>query len=94
MTTDSQSTALFRECTDRAGARLQVFQIRNDSRSGGTIGPMTSTMTGIRSIDCGLAQLSMHSIRATTGALDPGLGVRAFKGFFDHFEDVDKLFQS
>jgi aminopeptidase I len=34
-----------------------------------------------------------HSIRATTGALDPGLGVRIFKGFFDHFEEVDKEFE-
>jgi aminopeptidase I len=34
-----------------------------------------------------------HSIRATTGSLDPGLGVKIFKGFFDHFEAVDKEFE-
>ena len=33
---------------------------------------MLSAMTGIRAIDAGLPQLSMHSIRATTGSLDPG----------------------
>ena len=68
------------------------FQIRNDSRSGGTVGPMLSSMTGIRAIDAGLPQLSMHSIRATTGALDPGLGVRLFCGFFEEFEGVDAEF--
>jgi aminopeptidase I len=44
-------------------------------------------------IDAGIPQLSMHSIRATTGSLDPGLGVKLFKGFFDYYEDVDKDFR-
>ncbi|KAI9863680.1 MAG: hypothetical protein M1813_003703 [Trichoglossum hirsutum] len=92
MTTDSVSTALLQRVADRVNATLQVFQIRNDSRSGGTVGPMLSSKTGIRAIDAGLVQLSMHSIRATTGSLDPGLGVKIFKGFFDHFEEVDKEF--
>ncbi|KAJ5562499.1 hypothetical protein N7461_001260 [Penicillium sp. DV-2018c] len=92
MTTDSVSDALMRRVAERCGSTLQVFQIRNDSRSGGTIGPMTSAQIGMRAIDCGIPQLSMHSIRATTGSLDPGLGVKLFKGFFDHYEEVDKEF--
>ncbi|PPJ53766.1 hypothetical protein CBER1_04544 [Cercospora berteroae] len=90
MTTDSVSTTILKRCADRVGAQLQVFQIRNDSRSGGTVGPMLSSAMGMRAIDAGLAQLSMHSIRATTGALDPGLGVQLFKGFLDEFEEVDR----
>ncbi|KAF2754798.1 peptidase M18, aminopeptidase I [Pseudovirgaria hyperparasitica] len=93
MTTDAVSTAVLQRCADKCGCVLQVFQIRNDSRSGGTVGPMLSAATGIRAIDAGLPQLSMHSIRATTGALDPGLGVKMFQGFLDHFEEVDKEFQ-
>ncbi|KAF2497134.1 hypothetical protein BU16DRAFT_458798 [Lophium mytilinum] len=92
MTTDSVSTAILQKCADKVGAKLQVFQIRNDSRSGGTVGPMLSSMTGIRAIDAGIPQLSMHSIRATIGSLDPGLGVLAFQGFLDHFETVDAEF--
>ncbi|KAL2863498.1 glycosyl hydrolase family 71-domain-containing protein [Aspergillus lucknowensis] len=92
MTTDSVSTGFIQRVADRVGSKLQVFQIRNDSRSGGTIGPMTSARIGLRSIDVGIPQLSMHSIRATTGRLDPGLGVKLFKGFFDYFEEVDKEF--
>ncbi|KAJ5164952.1 uncharacterized protein N7500_006782 [Penicillium coprophilum] len=92
MTTDSVSEAVIRRVAERCGSTLQVFQIRNDSRSGGTIGPMTSAQIGMRAIDCGIPQLSMHSIRATTGSLDPGLGVKLFKGFFDHYEEVDKEF--
>jgi len=56
------------------------------------VGPMLSAMTGIRAIDAGIPQLSMHSIRATTGSLDPGLGVRLFRGFFEEFEGVDAEF--
>ena len=93
MTTDAVSTAILQRCADKVGAQLQVFQIRNDSRSGGTVGPMLSSMTGIRAIDAGIPQLSMHSIRATTGSLDPGLGVLAFTGFLNGFEDVDKEFR-
>jgi len=98
MTTDSVSTAIFSRCVDKdLGVRkqdpkLQVFQIRNDSRSGGTVGPMLSAATGIRAIDCGIPQLSMHSIRATTGSLDPGLGVFAFQSFLENFEKVDAEF--
>jgi aminopeptidase I len=92
MTTDAASTAILQRVAEKCGSKLQVFQIRNDVRSGGTIGPMTSARTGIRSIDAGIPQLSMHSIRATTGSLDPGLGVKLFKGFFDYFEEADAEF--
>ena len=57
------------------------------------MGPMISSKTGMRAIDAGLPQLSMHSIRATTGSKDPGLGVKLFRGFFEHFEEVDREFQ-
>lgn len=93
MTTDASSTALLQTVAERCGSTLQVFQIRNDARSGGTVGPMLSAATGMRAIDAGLPQLSMHSIRATTGARDPGLGVRIFRGFLVGFEAVDREFQ-
>jgi aminopeptidase I len=93
MTTDSVSTALLTRVAEKSGSRLQLFMIRNDSRSGGTVGPMLSSAMGVRAIDAGIPQLSMHSIRASTGALDPGLGAKIFKGFFDNFEAVDKEFE-
>jgi aminopeptidase I len=93
MTTDSISTAILQRCADKCGQKLQVFQIRNDSRSGGTVGPMLSAAMGVRAIDAGIPQLSMHSIRATVGSLDPGLGVLMFQGFLEHFESVDREFK-
>ncbi len=93
MTTDSVSTALLSRIAEKSDSQLQLFMIRNDSRSGGTVGPMLSSAMGVRAIDAGIPQLSMHSIRATTGSLDPGLGVKLFAGFFDHFEEVDGEFE-
>lgn len=93
MTTDSLSTALLTRVAEKSDSRLQLFMIRNDSRSGGTVGPMLSSAMGVRAIDAGIPQLSMHSIRATVGSLDPGLGVKIFKGFLDEFEGVDREFE-
>lgn len=93
VTTNSVSTALMARIAEKNGDTLQNFMIRNDSRSGGTVGPMLSSALGVRAIDAGIPQLSMHSIRATTGSLDPGIGVKTFAGFFEHFESVDKEFQ-
>ncbi|KAF2113664.1 aminopeptidase I zinc metalloprotease-domain-containing protein [Lophiotrema nucula] len=93
MTSDAVSASILTKTVEGSGAQLQAFQIRNDSRSGGTIGPMLSAATGIRAIDAGIPQLSMHSIRATTGSLDPGLGVFAFQGFLENFESVDALYK-
>ncbi|KAK3077402.1 hypothetical protein LTS18_010356, partial [Coniosporium uncinatum] len=93
MTTDAISTAILTRCAELSGQKLQLFQIRNDSRSGGTVGPMLSAATGMRAIDAGIPQLSMHSIRATTGSLDPGLGVMMFEGFLKYYEKVDKEFR-
>ncbi|CAK7568166.1 MAG: vacuolar aminopeptidase 1 [Sporothrix epigloea] len=90
MTTDSVSAAILLRIAELSGQTLQRFMIRNDSRSGGTIGPSLSSMLGVRTIDAGIPQLSMHSIRATTGALDPGLGVQLFQAVFERFEEVDE----
>ncbi|KAK4127755.1 peptidase M18, aminopeptidase I [Parathielavia appendiculata] len=90
MTTDSVSMAILDRVADLAGCVNQRHMIRNDSRSGGTVGPMLSAAMGVKAADVGIPQLSMHSIRATTGSLDPGLGVKFYKGFLDHWEGVDR----
>ncbi|KAK4043451.1 peptidase M18 [Parachaetomium inaequale] len=90
MTTDSVSMAILDRVADLAGCVNQRHMIRNDSRSGGTVGPMLSSAMGCKAADVGIPQLSMHSIRATTGSLDPGLGIKFYKGFLDHWDEVDR----
>lgn len=86
--TDQIGVALLEELSRINNDNLQYFQIRNDSRSGGTIGPSISLQTGARTIDLGIPQLSMHSIRATTGSKDVGLGIKFFKGFFKNWRST------
>ncbi|EEQ38541.1 putative vacuolar aminopeptidase [Clavispora lusitaniae] len=88
MATDSVGVALMEDLARQNDDKLQYFQIRNDSRSGGTIGPYSATQTGARTIDVGIPQLSMHSIRATLGAKDIGLGTKFFAGFFANWRST------
>ena len=58
------------KCAQRAGVPLQTFVARTDVGTGGTIGPMTASRLGIRSIDIGSPMVSMHSIREMGGTDD------------------------
>ncbi|AMD18868.1 HBL034Cp [Eremothecium sinecaudum] len=82
MATDPVGLCFVEELARRNNDRLQYFQNKNGSQSGSTIGPYIAGSTGVRTIDMGIAQLSMHSIRAATGSKDIGLAVKFFEGFF------------
>ncbi len=49
---------------------LQLFNYRCDHGGGSTIGPMMSSLTGIRTMDIGAPSLSMHSVREMAGRKD------------------------
>ncbi|RDW63727.1 hypothetical protein BP6252_11272 [Coleophoma cylindrospora] len=70
------------------GVPLQFFIIRNDKTSGGTIGPMLSAKLGLRALDLGNPQLSMHSIRECAGVRDLEFATQLFQSFFTHYADL------
>lgn len=53
-----------------AGLDLQVFVARTDMPCGSTIGPINGAVTGIRNVDLGSPQLSMHGARELMAGQD------------------------
>lgn len=88
MATDHVGIALAETIANLNDDKLQYFHVKNNARSGGTIGPSIASLTGARTIDLGIAQLSMHSVRAAVGVKDIYLGTKFFKGFFTYWRSV------
>ncbi|MCU1597534.1 MAG: aspartyl aminopeptidase [Actinomycetota bacterium] len=79
--TDALGAAEWARACQRAGVEYQEFVSSNAVPCGSTIGPLTATRLGIRTVDVGLALLSMHSARELAGASDPENLSRAITGF-------------
>lgn len=80
--TDAFGAAEVTRIARRDGIPLQRFVTRNDMPCGSTIGPIAATRLGIRTVDLGVAQLSMHSARELCGADDPVRFVDLLTGLF------------
>ena len=59
----------------------QDFVVRNDMGCGSTIGPIIAAGVGIRTVDVGIPQLSMHSVREMCGTEDIDICFRHFTAF-------------
>ncbi len=63
--------------------------MRSDQGCGSTIGPMVSALTGVRTVDVGSPQWSMHSIREMMGVDDIETGYIHLKAVFELFSEMD-----
>ncbi len=79
--TDALGAAAFAAACGQAGVPMQQFVTRSDLPCGSTVGPMTSALTGARTVDFGAPMLSMHSAREMCGAADPAMYVAALAAF-------------
>ena len=79
--TDSASSALLRELALQCKVPVQDFIVKQDGLCGGTIGPMVAAKAGIKTLDIGAPQLSMHSIRETCGIID----LKYYRSLFECF---------
>ncbi|XP_061374252.1 probable aspartyl aminopeptidase isoform X2 [Gastrolobium bilobum] len=89
--TSGITSFLFKEVGKIHNLPTQEFVVRNDMGCGSTIGPILASGVGIRTVDCGIAQLSMHSIREICGKEDIDIAYKHFKAFYQSFSSIDKM---
>ena len=81
-TTDAVGAAVWVHACDVAGVDYQEFVSNNGVPCGSTIGPITATRLGIRTLDVGVGLLSMHSARELVHTGDLFALHRAIGGFW------------
>ncbi|VAW82771.1 Aspartyl aminopeptidase [hydrothermal vent metagenome] len=67
---NSETAGLFRLLCEQVRVPVQAFSVRSDMSCGSTIGPITASTIGVRTLDVGIPTFAMHSIRETAGARD------------------------
>ena len=72
------------EIWQQAEVPVQSFVVRSDLACGSTIGPLTASTVGVRTLDVGVATFAMHSIREMGGARDTEYLYEALKAFFTY----------
>ncbi len=81
--TNSETEGLFRSVCESVRVPCQTVVVRSDMACGSTIGPITATRLGVRTVDIGVPQLGMHSIRELAGEKDQQYLARALRGFLN-----------
>ncbi len=80
--TDAVGAAAWASWCESAGVASQEFVSNNSVPCGSTIGPITATRLGIRTVDVGIPILSMHSARELAGVTDLHDLTRVAEAFF------------
>lgn len=79
--TNSETSAVFRRLCEEQDIPVQSFVVRSDMGCGTTIGPITASEIGIRTLDVGVPTFAMHSIRELAGSWDTAFLLKALTGF-------------
>ncbi|KAJ8036416.1 Aspartyl aminopeptidase [Holothuria leucospilota] len=87
--TTAVTASLMRIVAERACVPLQDIVVRNDSPCGSTIGPILSAKLGLRTVDLGSPQLSMHSIREQCCVTGIHQLIQLYRTFYERFAGID-----
>jgi aspartyl aminopeptidase len=80
--TNSETGGFFRHLCMAEEVPVQSFVVRSDMGCGSTIGPITSSRLGVRTVDIGLPTFAMHSIRELAGSHDLAHLVKVLGAFY------------
>jgi aspartyl aminopeptidase len=80
--TCARTSAMFARLCGECDVPVQYYAHRTDLPCGSTIGPITATLMGIRTVDVGNPMLSMHSARELSGTADPAMMSKVLGRFF------------
>ncbi|KMZ75010.1 Aspartyl aminopeptidase, putative, expressed [Zostera marina] len=92
--TSMVTAMIFREIAKQHNLPIQDFVVRNDMPCGSTIGPILASGIGIRTVDVGAPQLSMHSIREMCAVDDVKHSYEHLKAYFEDFSLIDAKIHS
>lgn len=82
--TSSETSAVFRQLCEQNNVPVQDFVVRTDMACGSTIGPITASNIGIRTLDIGVPTYAMHSIREMAGSQDAEMLHTVLSAFYNH----------
>lgn len=84
--TNSETAGFFRHLCLENEVPVQSFVTRSDMGCGSTIGPITASQLGVRTVDIGLPTFAMHSIRELAGSHDLAHLVTVLRAFYNSAE--------
>ena len=79
---NSQTVSRFKLLCKENDVAYQSFVTRTDMGCGSTIGPITATKIGVKTLDVGLPTFAMHSIRELAGDKDAYMLFKVLKSYF------------
>ena len=80
--TDVLSESLFKMVCESALLPWQKYMARPDTQPGTTIGPISASRLGVRTVDIGHPLLSMHAVRETIDGADHRAMIEVLKSFY------------
>ncbi len=80
--TSSETAGFFRQLCLENEVPVQSFVVRSDLGCGSTIGPITASRLGVRTLDIGVPTFAMHSIRELAGSHDLSHLLKVLGAFF------------
>ncbi len=81
--TSAATSEYFQRLCNSADVPFQKFITRSDLPCGSTIGPVSSALSSLKTVDVGNPMWAMHSIRETCGVRDHYSMIKVLSGFYN-----------